>query len=98
MRADNSAIPTDFPVDVELPLHGPQTVDIDLSMAAALLPDVAQAVVTGFRPSLSQVAADPSRLRLRWPEGSRPGFHGHSSTNWMCDSRVGFAGRTMGGA
>jgi hypothetical protein len=98
MHADKPAIPTDFPVDVELPLHGPHVVDIDLSTAAATLPDGAQAVLAGFRPSLSQVAADPSRLRLRWPEGSRPGFHGDSGTNWMRDSRVGFAGRTLGGA
>jgi hypothetical protein len=98
MRTDNRAMPSALPVDIELPLLGPLAVDLDLSMAAAGLPGDTQAAVAGFPSGLAQVAAYPSRLRLRWPEGSRPGFHGHSSANWMRDSRAGFAGRTIGGS
>lgn len=85
-----------IPLDVELPLPSAMAPDIDLSTMA-----VAQvlAPVAGdlFQPTLSQVAADPSRLRLRWPAGSRPGYHGDSSGNWMHDSRVGIGERTIGG-
>ena len=98
MFANTSANRADFPVDVELPLSGPQAVDLDLSMAGAVSAGLSRDMQAAFQPSLSQVAADPSHLRLRWPVGSRPGYHGNSGGNWMHNSRAGFAGRTIGGA
>lgn len=78
-------------VDVELPLLQPCAVDGDLSMA-----DTAAAVTAnGDRAvpaSLSQVAADVSLPHMRWPAGSRTGYHGATSEgNWMREQRGGFA-------
>ncbi|MEO7939605.1 MAG: hypothetical protein ABIR55_13350 [Burkholderiaceae bacterium] len=81
-------------VDVELPLRHALSVDLELPLgdvAAAL----SAAVDHGFQPSLSQVAADLSLPRMRWPAGSRSGYHGLSDVNWMRDAHVGLAQATM---
>lgn len=81
-------------VDVELPLRHAPDVDVDLPLegAVATLPAAGD---RGFQPSMSQVAADLSLPRMRWPARSRSGYHGASDFNWMRDGHGGLAETTM---
>ena len=83
-------------VDVELPLRRASAVDVDLPLQDAAAASH-RAAGTSFHPSLSQLAADLSLARIRWPHRSRSGYHGASSGNWMRDGRVGFGDRTIPG-
>lgn len=79
-------------VDVELPLHRAPTVDVDLTQAVAPADGD-----PGFRPTLSQVAANPSPVRARWLGDCGTGYRSASGRNWMRDRRAGFGERTISG-
>lgn len=81
-------------VDVELPLRHALSVDLELPLgeASAALSDAPGHTT---QRSLSQVAADLSLPRMRWPAGSRSGYHGLTDVNWMRDAHAGLAEATM---
>jgi len=86
-------------VDVSLPLHRGPAVDIDLTPPAAPSASASASAEQSepvFQPSLSQVAADPSRSRVRWPGHSRSGYHGSTNWNWIRDGQAGFGERSIG--
>jgi len=82
-------------VHVSLSLHRGPAVDIDLNPPAAPSASAEQSEPV-FQPSMSQVAADPSRSRVRWPGHSRSGYHGSTNWNWIRDGQAGFGERSIG--